>query len=157
MRKSRFLVFFRTVFVSPSTESSIVQSAKKTTYDVQKTSVCDIDKIICFRHWQDLRMRPQAHRKWELRLLVCLWAFGRCGYLESQKQLFSKLCLRLKKSIKKIQKVLFVCCFESHKKLFWSNITILFETVFETQKSLFYVGFYCVLSFLHFFGPLKSS
>ena len=150
MRKSRFLVFFRTVFVSPSTESSIVQSDKKTTYDIQTTSVCDIDKIICFRHWQDLRMRPQAHRKWELRLLVCLWAFGRCGYLESQKQLFSKLCLRLKKSISITkQHVIF--------RLFWSKTNNLFDTVFETEKSLLFVGFYNVLSFFHFFKPLKSS
>ena len=38
--------------------------------------------------------------------------------LESQRQLLSKLCLRLKKTIKKTKQVLFLGCFEAQQELF---------------------------------------
>ena len=77
--------------------------------------------------------------------------------LESQKQLVSKLFLKLKKTIKNTKKVSFVSCFEIQKELCLRLKNYFFDTVFETEKSLIFCGFCIVLSSFHFFGPLKSN
>ena len=77
--------------------------------------------------------------------------------LESQRQLFSKLCLRRKKTIKKTKKVSFLSCFESQKELFLKLKNNYFWDCFWDSKKLVLPVFYSVLSFFPFFWSITSS
>ena len=77
--------------------------------------------------------------------------------LESQRQLFSKLCLRRKKTIKKTKKVSFLSCFESQKELFLKLKNNYFWDCFWDSKKLVLLVFYSVLSFFPFCWSIKSS
>ena len=77
--------------------------------------------------------------------------------LESQRQLFSKLCLRRNKTIKKTKKVSFLSCFESQKELFLKLKNNYFWDCFWDSKKLVLHVFYIVLSFFPFFWSIQSS
>ena len=62
------------------------------------------------------------------------------------------------KNYKKDQKSNICMLFWDRKKaVFDAKKQLFVETVFETQKRSIYLVFYSVLSFVHFFGPLKSN
>ena len=77
--------------------------------------------------------------------------------LESQRQLFSKLCLRRQKTIKKTKQVSFLSCFESKKELFFKPKNNYFWDCFWDSTKLVLPVFYSVLSFFPFVWSIKSS
>ena len=96
-------------------------------------------------------------------IYVCFWEDfcdsqkPKTAILESQRQLFSKLCLRRNTTIKKNKKVSFLSCFESQKELFLELKNNYFWDCFWDSKKLVLPVFYSVLSFSHFFERYKVA